>query len=684
MYYDVEKKKSLDDIETNQKINFSYKKFHCERINGFEFSESTLFKWLNSPKNKKYVRRRFLIFLFGVIDKHSGLYFYLEQLKNFYFHRKTSFYIYFEHLVVSDPLLSIWLTDEPEIILEIFKNSCEEVLKDIFRKFKESFYISIRLKGFPICESMRNLKKKKLNSLVKIRGTIVTKTQIFPTIGFFHLICLKCLEVQEILFSTVDQKSKKIKNCFNCKSLGPFQTKWHKFVENKFQKITIKEELNEESFRWLPYSLDILLTGDLIDHVEYGDRVEITGILKYSIIPKPKQIRKYPFFFMLIEANSIQKTLNLKKYWKISLMETKTLEKIVNEKNLFSYLLFSFIPEIFRNYFLKLSILLTFCSSGEKNRTSTEVSRNILNMMVTGNQCTGKSRILKAIFKYFPKSYFLNGYGSSIKGLTTSLKYDKVTSEWVPEGGVLSISKGHLYLIDSLEGMNTKDMVSLLNILDQQYMVLIQHQIKREIVLTTPTIATFNIFNPIPSPSLPFFLNNGLEESVLSKFDIIFKMEKNQDSNYEANLAKFLINSFCHPSSVNQDPKINYFFSQSFIIRYLEYCRNNFSPKFGKIDQSFLLKFYLDLKRETRRLNSINFSSNFLETILRIVSSSAKLHLRNFVSEKDLAIGLIVFFDSWIQFQPFFTGSFLKSKYKRFFGNIFKKFKDFSIFLNKY
>ena len=124
-------------------------------------------------------------------------------------------------------------------------------------------------------------------------------------------------------------------------------------------------------------------------------------------------------------------------------------------------------------------------------------------------------------------------------------------------------------------------------------------------------------------------------------------------------------------------------FSENFLRRYLNYCRSNIVPILGVLDQAFILKFYVDLKHETRSINTINFSSNFLETIIRIVSSSAKIHLRSHVSEKDLVIGLTIFFESWTQLQPHVTNRFLKSKYKKFFNNLFNKFHDCRIFLSK-
>lgn len=656
----------------------------------------TLFKWLTFPKNIKYVRYRFLIFIFGIIDRKTGSNFYLEQLKDVYFQKKNSFYISFEHLVISDPLLSIWVTDEPESIFKIFKETCEEVIKDIFHKPNHQFKIFIRLNGLPVCESLRNLKRKKPNCLIKIRGYVMSKTPIFPTISFFKLTCLKCLETQETLFSTTDSKVKKIKNCFNCKSIGPFQTKWDKLVSNKFQKISIREDLKNNSFRWLPYSIEVVLTGDLINFIEYGDKIEVTGILKYSRVPKSYSLAKFPSFFFLIEGNSIQKIKTSKNFSKISFLEIKLLEKATNEHRLLSCLLHSFIPHIFKNYSLKLSILLTVCSSGKKNLNFNEKIRNSINMLIIGDSCSGKSKILKSIFNFFPRSHFLTGYGSSIKGLTAYLKYDKIVGQWIPEGGSLTFSKEDLCLIDGLEGMISKDISSICKILDQQYISFNNKPNFKNVLIGNSTIATLTNLNVSENPSLPFFLNYGLDESLISKFDIIYRMEENKNLKEEKNFIKFLLKKFQKLNRINLNTE-NFNFdlkkkkyknkdetlSENFVIRYLDYCRTNFTPKYGTLDQSFILKFYLDLKRETRVLNSISFSSNFLETIIRLISSSAKMHLRNYVTEKDIAIGLLVFFESWTIVQPYFTGNFLRSKYKKFFINILRKYTNFSFFLSK-
>jgi len=654
-----------------------------------------LFKWLRLLKNKKYVRYRFLVFIFGVVDKNSGSNFYLEQLRDIYCQKKISFHIAFEHLVLSDPLLSIWLTDEPEIILKIFQYACEEIVSDIFQKPNRRLNIPVRFYGLPLCESMRNLKKKKPNCLVKIRGVVLSKTQIFPTIGFFYLTCLKCLETQETLFSTTDQKIKRIKNCFNCKSTGPFQTKWDRLISNKFQKISIQEGFKNNSFRWLPYSNEIILIGDLIDYANHGDNVEITGILKYSTATKSNHVSNHPTFLILIEANSIQKIREQENFFKISFFEVQILERVTTEQRLLSCLLLSFIPDIFDNYYLKLLILLTYCSPSQKKKTNVK-SNDTINMLILGDISVGKSKVLKLISDFFPYSQYLTGQGSTIKGLTSSLKHDKLVGEWVSEGGLLTMAKNGICLIEGLEGLLSKDLNSLCKILDQHYIQIDQKSSLDKMEVTFSTIATLNNFNTVPNPSLPFFLNYGLNDESISRFEIIHNLEKNGNLENEKNLAKFLLarhQGIIHSKRKIKINKINSkikmsdhrpeCLSENFINKYLYYCRNNFSPKYCILDQSFILKFYLDLKRETHILSSLSFSSNFLETIIRIVSSSAKIHLRNQVSEKDLSIGLLIFFESWIQIQPQFTASFLRSKYKRFFSRIFIKYKDCHIFLEK-
>ena len=651
-----------------------------------------LFRWLSFSKNKKHVKYRFLVFIFGVVDKNSYSNFYLEQLKDIYFHKKTSFYISFEHLVISDPILSVWITDEPEIIFKIFKETCKEVLENIFRRNSEKFYISIRLYGLPNCESMRNLKNKKQNCLVKVRGYVLSRTQIFPTIGFFRLTCLKCFEIQDALFSTIDHKIKKLKNCFNCKSIGPFQTKWDKIITNNFQKISLREDFQKNTMRWMPYTLEVILTGDLIDYVDFGDQIEVTGILKYSISQRFNSIKNCPSFLMFIESNCIQKINDLTGFPKITSFEIKIFEKVTSEQKLLSYLIDSFVPNIFQNYSLKLSILITFCSSGRNAQSGINKHRNSINMLIFGDSCRGKSKILRSVSNFLPNSHFLNGNGSSLKGVTTSLKHDKMIGKWVLEGGLITMIKDGLWLINGLEGMGPKNVLELCKILDQQSVSLTQKSTLKNLLVQNSTIVTINNLTSTKNPTLPFFLNYGLGESFLSKFDIIHKIEKNKSLKNEEKLAKFLLQKFKKTTNFVPCSKVsckdlkkeeNGYFSEDFLGRYLIYCKNGITPSFGILDQAFILKFYIDLKHETRSLNSISFSSNFLETIIRIVASSAKIHLRSHISEKDIVIGLTIFFESWIQLQPYVTKKFLKSKYQKFFYNLFNKFHECQVFFSR-
>ena len=50
----------------NRNSNLIDTKYHKHRKNTVGFSQNNLFKWLNFRKNRKYIRRRFLIFLFAV------------------------------------------------------------------------------------------------------------------------------------------------------------------------------------------------------------------------------------------------------------------------------------------------------------------------------------------------------------------------------------------------------------------------------------------------------------------------------------------------------------------------------------------------------------------------------------------------------------------------------------------
>ena len=105
----------------------------------------TLNKWLGYAYNSEIVKYRFLKFLFGIIDK-KGKNYYIKSIKNLYLTSAKSLIISFQHIVIKDPILAIWLTEEPEKMLKIFQETTKELIEDIFPSYIRNYFkFSIRI-----------------------------------------------------------------------------------------------------------------------------------------------------------------------------------------------------------------------------------------------------------------------------------------------------------------------------------------------------------------------------------------------------------------------------------------------------------------------------------------------------------------------------------------------------------
>src|SRR6056300_849767 len=237
--------------------------------------------WLRTVKNRDLIKNRFYCFLFGTNDERYGTNFYIEKIKNFFFYGRKSFVISFLHLVIGDPLLAICLIDEQSEMLSIFQESCMEILESLVSDFYElKYFITIRISELPITDSMGKCESKKINQFVKIRGVVVSKTEIYSDLTLYKLICLKCLEIQETVFSSKQNRKALFTICFSCKAQGPFQISWAKSDSSNFQKIYLQQLSQFNKSDGIPSKKEIILRNEYINYVKLGEEITVTGILR--------------------------------------------------------------------------------------------------------------------------------------------------------------------------------------------------------------------------------------------------------------------------------------------------------------------------------------------------------------------------------------------------------------------
>ena len=151
-------------------------------------------------------------------------------------------------------------------------------LREAGKVFKKEF----RMVNYPVITPLKEIKANVIGQFVAIQGSVIRVSQVLPKVHSMNFICVKCgactlQEFKDGKFNTP------LKCCtFGCKGRVLVPDRSNSTVTIDWQKIKIQEKLyleNAESGQ-VPRTIDVELTGDLVDSIIPGDVATITGIVK--------------------------------------------------------------------------------------------------------------------------------------------------------------------------------------------------------------------------------------------------------------------------------------------------------------------------------------------------------------------------------------------------------------------
>lgn len=691
-----EVEKNLLDLGNREfgrgKIYSNKKSFLLETIKSEIKSEKVKRKisiknWLRTVRNRDLIKHRFYCFLFGTNDERYGTNFYIEKIKNFFFYGRKSFVISFLHLVIGDPLLAIWLIDEPSEMLSIFQESCMEIVESLVSDFFEAkYFITIRISELPIIDSMGKCRSKKINQFVKIRGVVVSKTEIYSDLTLYKLICLKCLEIQETVFSSKQNRKALFTICFSCKAQGPFQISWAKSDSSNFQKIYLQQLSQFNKSDGIPSKKEIILRNEYINYVKLGEEITVTGILRYSYSENHVSWRRNPTFTTTIDANYLEKTRKLNFEGIFSIPEEIFLKKIFQTRYILKNLLFSFIPSIYLSKSVKLPLLLSLFSCSPKKPRNSIWPKKGLHVLLIGDPSTGKTQILKAIEQVVSKSIYITSINCTTKGLTASMKYEKMIDDWILEGGALVFADKGFCLIDEIEKLRIPERVFLAEAMEHQFLKIKKGGTSNKFKTRCTIIATTLPIKDYYQSQQSIYRNFSGDENLLEKFDLILPLKDTADNKKDQDIAEFVVKSHQENLDLKCTSSVAYFsnekkikgisyrkkfqatelLSKKLLKKYIFYARNWVEPKINLSFQEIISGLYVSLRNEYFSSDSIRPSFKHLEILIRLVESSARIHLREYILKKDLSIGFSVFLYSFMEMQPYSTKKNLYSKFGHF------------------
>jgi DNA replication licensing factor MCM2 len=634
-----------------------------------------LSEWIKSSKTVNFIKKSFERFLLNFKDT-KGNAIYEEKINQMVSRNEKSLEILYRDLSDRNPTLAYWIFETPKLIIPYLNDTVYNIACNFYpgyQNIQDSVYIQI--KDFPLEEKIRDLRTFHINTLIKVKGVITKRYPVYQMLKKSFHICMRCGDRRGPIFHN-EKTEFNFGQCPNCHSPGPYQLEASSQVYGNHQKVIIQESPSIVEPGRVPRSKEVFLLDNNIDSARPGEEVEIIGIFTSLFDMRMNVTHGFPIFSTFIECNSVQK-LHEMHSTHISETDKERIRALSKNPDIFSIMAQSVAPSIYGHEEIKQSIILALFG-GVPSSSDGHKIRGDINVLLLGDPGLGKSQFLKYIQNVSPRCVYTTGKGASAVGLTATVKRDQ-NGEWCLEGGALVLADTGICLIDEFDKMNESDRTSIHEAMEQQCISISKAGIIANLHARCSVIAAANPVKGVYDDKLSFQDNVELSDPILSRFDVLCVLKDDVDIIQDKKLADFIINSHIknHPDNgieeeddeqeKNEEERefnnLKDGIDQDLLKKYIIYAKTNFKPEMTKLCGEKLQNFYVQLRQESKKTSGLKIMVRHFESLIRLATASAKLHLRKNIAEKDCDIAISVLLSSFIKSQKPSIAEVLKKKF---------------------
>lgn len=593
----------------------------------------------------------------------------------------------------------------PERAKGLLNNSFEEVaafqraLKEFvgsidanYARDAEDFFIGFEGSFGSKHVTARTLSSHLLGSLVCLEGIVTKCSMVRPKVVKSVHYCPATGKTMERTYTDLTSL-----DAYPSTAAYPTQDEDGNLLQTEFglskfkdhQTLTLQEMPEKAPTGQLPRSCDIIVDNDLVDSAKPGDRVQVVGC--FRCMPNKQQGYTGGTFRTVVIANNV--TLLSKEVTpNISGDDVRECKNFSKQKgNVFNMLAKSLAPSIHGHEYVKQALLCMLLGGVERNLTSGTRLRGDINCLLIGDPSVAKSQLLRYVLNTAPRAIATTGRGSSGVGLTAAVSTDKDTGERQLEAGAMVLADRGVVCIDEFDKMTDMDRTAIHEVMEQGRVTIHKAGIHARLNARCSVLAAANPvygrYNPYKSP----MENIGLQDSLLSRFDLLFIMVDNIDVDSDRKIADHVLRMHRYRNPNEQDGEVLSIASEADVLttkdldaeaneeeeetpiyeKYDALLHGNSRKKSDKIVSVQFMKKYIHIAKcirpvltdeasamiaeEYADLRSADFNSDMartqtvtaraLETLIRLATAHAKARLSKLVEEQDaeLAIQLVQF-----------------------------------------